>query len=54
MAATSFLTICPRCGNPAAEAWTADGVAVRVRCKICGYQGTLPNPDLKERLWREG
>ena len=53
MARTSFLTSCPRCGYPA-EAWTEDGVNVRVRCKMCGYQGIIPHPDLPERPWRVG
>lgn len=53
MSRTSFLTSCPRCGYTA-EAWTDDGVVVHVRCRMCGYQGTLPHPDLKDRPWRVG
>jgi hypothetical protein len=51
MARTSFLTACPRCGYTA-EAWTENGVTVQVRCKMCGFKGTIPHPDLKERPWR--
>jgi len=50
---SSFLTSCPRCGY-LAEAWTEDGVNVRVRCKMCGYEGIVPHPDLPERPWRVG
>ncbi|HOV51952.1 MAG: hypothetical protein A4E44_00428 [Methanosaeta sp. PtaB.Bin018] len=53
MAETRFLTNCPRCGC-VAEAWTDDGVSVKVRCKMCGYEGTLPHPDLKDGAWRVG
>jgi ribosomal protein S27AE len=53
MATTSFLTNCPRCGY-VAEAWTEDGVNVRVRCKMCGYEGWLQHPDLKNGAWRVG
>lgn len=53
MAQTNFLTNCPRCGY-IAEAITEDGVLVRVRCKMCGYRGVLPHPDLKDRPWRVG
>ncbi|MDM7940216.1 MAG: hypothetical protein QUS07_07735 [Methanothrix sp.] len=53
MAETRFLTNCPRCGC-VAEAWTDDGVSAKVRCKMCGYEGTLPHPDLKDGPWRVG
>jgi Zn ribbon nucleic-acid-binding protein len=53
MATTRFLNNCPRCGY-AAEAWTEDGVTVNVRCKMCGYEGQLPHPDLKNGAWRVG
>jgi hypothetical protein len=53
MARTSFLTHCPRCGN-IAEAWTEDGVTAKIRYKMCGYEGTLPHPDLKVQPWRVG
>ena len=50
MARTSFLTYCPRCGY-IAEAWTEDGITVKIHCKMCGFDGTLPHPDLKENPW---
>jgi Zn ribbon nucleic-acid-binding protein len=53
MAETHFLTNCPRCGY-IAEAWTEDGVTVKIHCKMCGYEGTQPHPDLKERPWKVG
>ena len=53
MATTRFLTNCPRCGY-VAEACTEDGVNVRVSCKMCGYKGWLPHPDLKNGAWRVG
>ena len=53
MAETCFLNNCPRCGY-LAEACTEDGVVVRVRCKMCGYEGILPHPDLKNGAWRVG
>ena len=53
MAGTHFPTNCPRCGN-VAEAWTEDGVTVKVRCKMCGYEGVQPHPDLKNGAWRVG
>ncbi len=53
MAKTSFLVNCPRCGYPA-EAWTDDGVVVKVCCRMCGYEGKLPHPDLKDGAWRVG
>jgi hypothetical protein len=53
MARASFLQNCPRCGYPA-PAWTDDGVRMKVRCKICGYEGWLPHPDLKGGAWRVG
>ncbi len=53
MARTGFLINCPRCGY-LAEAWTDDGVVAKVRCRMCGYEGTLPHPDLKEGMWRVG
>jgi uncharacterized Zn finger protein len=46
MARTSFLANCPRCGY-IAEALTEDGVTAKVRCRMCGYEGTLPHPDLR-------
>jgi Zn ribbon nucleic-acid-binding protein len=48
---THFLNNCPRCGY-VAEAWSEDGVFVNVRCKMCGYEGRLPHPDLKNGAWR--
>lgn len=53
MAGTRFLTNCPRCGY-VAEAWSEDGVFVSLRCKMCGYEGNVPHPDLKEGLGRRG
>ena len=53
MAATRFLTSCPRCGY-VAEAWSEDGVFVRLRCQMCGYEGRQQHPDLKEGLGRQG
>ena len=53
MAGTHFLTNCPRCGY-VAEAWSLDGVTVKVCCRMCGYEGWLPNPDLKNGTWRVG
>jgi Zn ribbon nucleic-acid-binding protein len=53
MATTSILQNCPQCGCPA-TAWTDDGVRLRVRCKMCGYEGVLPHPDLKDGAWRVG
>jgi len=50
---TRFLSNCPRCGY-VAEAWSEDGVSVKVRCKMCGYEGRLPHPDLKNGAWRVG
>jgi len=50
---TRFLSNCPRCGY-VAEAWTDDGVYVTVRCKMCGYEGHPPHPDLKNGAWRDG
>ncbi|MDD4161969.1 MAG: hypothetical protein PHW87_05755 [Methanothrix sp.] len=50
---TRFLNNCPRCGY-VAEAWTEDGVTVKVHCKMCGYEGRLPHPDLKNGAWRVG
>ncbi|MDD4653248.1 MAG: hypothetical protein PHQ34_13595, partial [Methanothrix sp.] len=48
------LNNCPRCGN-VAEAWTEDGgISVKIRCKMCGYEGCLPHPDLKNGAWRVG
>ena len=43
MAETCFLNNCPRCGY-VAEACTEDGVVVRVRCKMCGYEGSAAPP----------
>jgi len=51
MSTTRFLSNCPRCGY-VAEAWTEDGVFVNVRCPMCGYQGRLPHPDLKDGAGR--
>jgi predicted RNA-binding Zn-ribbon protein involved in translation (DUF1610 family) len=48
---TKFLTSCPRCGY-ITKAQTDNGVVARVKCKMCGYQGNLPIPDLKDRPWR--
>lgn len=53
MVITSFLTNCPRCGY-IVEAWTEDGVNAKIHCKMCGYEGTLPHPDLKDKPWRIG
>ena len=53
MAGTRFRTNCPRCGY-VAEAWSEDGVFVSLRCKMCGYEGRLPHPDLKDGLGRRG
>ena len=53
MAAIRFLSNCPRCGY-VAEAWSEDGVFVTLRCKMCGYEGRLPHPDLKDGLGRIG
>ena len=53
MAIIRFLSNCPRCGY-VAEAWSDDGVFVNVRCKMCGYEGGLPHPDLKNGAWRVG
>ncbi len=53
MSTTRFLSNCPRCGY-VAEAWTEDGVSVNVHCPMCGYQGRLPHPDLKNGLGRMG
>ncbi len=53
MAGTHFLTNCPRCGY-VAEAWSLDGVTVKVCCRMCGHEGWLPNPDLKQGPWRVG
>ncbi len=53
MAETRFLNNCPRCGY-VAEAWTEDGVSVKIRCRMCGYEGELPHPDLKNGAWRVG
>jgi len=50
---TRFLNNCPKCGY-VAEAWSEDGVSVTVRCKMCGYEGRLPHPDLKNGAWRVG
>ena len=52
MAETRFLNNCPRCGY-VAEAWIECGT-VRIRCKMCGYEGVLPHPDLKNGAWRVG
>ena len=49
----SYPSNCPRCGN-IAEAWTDDGVSIRIRCKMCGYDGLLPHPDLRNGAWRVG
>jgi Zn ribbon nucleic-acid-binding protein len=46
-----FLTACPRCGC-AAESWTDDGINLRVRCRMCGYEDIIPHPDLQKRPWR--
>ncbi|MGD0951202.1 MAG: hypothetical protein ABR985_02220 [Methanotrichaceae archaeon] len=48
MARTSFLTNCPRCGYMV-EAWTEDRVTAKVRCGMCGYEGTMPHLDLKDK-----
>jgi hypothetical protein len=48
---TPLLTRCPRCGLPA-ESWTDDAVNFRVRCRVCGYEGIIPHPDLQKRPWR--
>jgi Zn ribbon nucleic-acid-binding protein len=53
MATIRFLSNCPRCGY-VVEAWSEDGVFVTVRCKMCGYEGKEPHPDLKEGLGRRG
>ena len=53
MAETRFLVNCPGCGY-IAQAWTEDGVIVRVICQMCGYHGNILNPDLKEKPWRVG
>jgi len=53
MAETRFLVNCPKCGY-IAQAWTEGGVRVQVSCQMCGYHGTLPNPDLKDKPWRVG
>jgi hypothetical protein len=29
-------------------------VSVKVCCKMCGYEGRLPHPDLKNGAWRVG
>ncbi|HPS90902.1 MAG TPA: hypothetical protein PKV33_01985 [Methanothrix sp.] len=50
---TRFLSNCPRCGY-VAEARSEDGVFVQVRCKMCGYEGRMPHPDLKNGAWRVG
>lgn len=49
----SYPNNCPRCGN-VAEAWTEDGVSIRIRCRMCGYDGLLPHPDLRNGAWRVG
>lgn len=49
----SIPSSCPRCGC-LAEAWSDDGFTVRIRCRVCGYEGVLPHPDLKEGAWRKG
>jgi Zn ribbon nucleic-acid-binding protein len=53
MAGIHLPTNCPRCGY-VAEAWTEDGVTVKVCCKMCGYEGVQPHPDLKNGAWRVG
>lgn len=53
MATIRFLSNCPRCGY-VAEAGSEDGVFVTVRCKMCGYEGQQPHPDLKDGLGRRG
>jgi Zn ribbon nucleic-acid-binding protein len=53
MSETRFLVNCPKCGY-IAQAWTEGGVRVQVSCQMCGYHGTLPNPDLKDKPWRVG
>lgn len=53
MPGTHFLTNCPRCGY-VANAQSIDGLTVKVCCKMCGYEGTIPHPDLKDGVWRTG
>jgi hypothetical protein len=51
MAGTHLPTSCPRCGN-VAEARDLDGVNVKVRCRVYGYEGVQPHQDLKNGAWR--
>jgi hypothetical protein len=52
MSQTSFLSNCPKCGY-IAEASIEDGIIVKIRCQMCGYQGELPaSPDIEKRPWR--
>jgi hypothetical protein len=37
-----------------ANAQSIDGLTVKVCCKMCGYEGTIPHPDLKDGAWRTG
>ena len=29
-----------------------DGVTVKICCRVCGYEGVQPHPDLKNGAWR--
>lgn len=37
---TGLLTNCTRCGY-IVEAWTEGGIAVKVKCRLCGFQGVI-------------
>lgn len=53
MSGTHFLTNCPRCGY-IADARSLDGLNVLVCCKMCGYEGKVPHPDVKDGVGRTG